>query len=331
MPVDNNINDTTINMTASIPSRKADMQKKDVLATDDGSCTHSNGSSTSEDEEDPDYEGVSTHEVSEVSTGALCLSGSPSNFHMENNSDVQIGPRLHYNAPVTINQFVHVLGSNEVSPDGILQEAVRAPIHGLDAEESNISQDPEPNPNTTLPGDHVIYSKEDWYGVAPKFERQLKHPTPFVVISHTATPACYSPVVCAARMRNFQDVHMGDSHNFPDIGYSFVVGGDGNVYVGRGWDATNMHSGFVKRCNIGISFIGNFVHDTPTNGQIQAVQELIKLGVSLGKIDKNYKLVAMNETFTTLSPGVVLYGIIAKWPHFWKPSHDDIGMCPYTV
>ncbi|XP_021921579.1 peptidoglycan recognition protein-like isoform X3 [Zootermopsis nevadensis] len=192
-------------------------------------------------------------------------------------------------------------------------------------------EDPEPNPNTTLPGDHVIYSKEDWYGVAPKFERQLKHPTPFVVISHTATPACYSPVVCAARMRNFQDVHMGDSHNFPDIGYSFVVGGDGNVYVGRGWDATNMHSGFVKRCNIGISFIGNFVHDTPTNGQIQAVQELIKLGVSLGKIDKNYKLVAMNETFTTLSPGVVLYGIIAKWPHFWKPSHDDIGMCPYTV
>ncbi|KDR18605.1 Peptidoglycan recognition protein I-alpha, partial [Zootermopsis nevadensis] len=178
------------------------------------------------------------------------------------------------------------------------------------------TDNPEPNPNTTLPGDHVIYSKEDWYGVAPKFERQLKHPTPFVVISHTATPACYSPVVCAARMRNFQDVHMGDSHNFPDIGYSFVVGGDGNVYVGRGWDATNMHSGFVKRCNIGISFIGNFVHDTPTNGQIQAVQELIKLGVSLGKIDKNYKLVAMNETFTTLSPGVVLYGIIAKWPHF---------------
>lgn len=140
MPVDNNINDTTINMTASIPTRKADMQKKDVLATDDGSCTYSNGSSTSEDEEDPDYEGVSTHKVSEVSTGALCLSGSPSNFHMENNSDVQIGPRLHYNAPVTINQFVHVLGNNEVSPDGILQEAVRAPIHGLDAEESNKSQ-----------------------------------------------------------------------------------------------------------------------------------------------------------------------------------------------
>jgi N-acetylmuramoyl-L-alanine amidase len=130
-------------------------------------------------------------------------------------------------------------------------------------------------------------------------------------------------------MRNFQDSHMG--RDFPDVGYNFVAGGDGNVYEGRGWDATNMHTGFVTRCNIGISFIGNFVHDTPTNGQIEAVQELIKLGVRLGKIDKSYKLVAMNETFTTLSPGVVVYNIIAKWRHFWKPSYDDIGKCPYVV
>jgi hypothetical protein len=92
-----------------------------------------------------------------------------------------------------------------------------------------------------------------------------------------------------------------------------------------------MHTGFVTRCNIGISFIGNFVRDTPTNGQIEAVQELIKLGVKMGKIDENYKLVAMNETHNTLSPGVVLYGIISKWPHFWKPTREDIGICPFRV
>jgi N-acetylmuramoyl-L-alanine amidase len=132
-------------------------------------------------------------------------------------------------------------------------------------------------------------------------------------------------------MRDFQASHMGGCLNLPDVGYSFVVGGDGNVCEGRGWDATNMHTGFVRRCNIGISFIGNFVHDMLTNGQIKAVQELIKLGVRLEKIDKNYKLVAMNETFTTLSPGVVVYDIIKKWPHFWRPTHDDTGICPYHV
>lgn len=117
----------------------------------------------------------------------------------------------------------------------------------------------------------------------------------------------------------------------PDVGYNFAVGGDGNVYEGRGWDATSMHTGFVRRCNIAVSFIGHFVHDTPTNGQIEAVQELIKLGVRLEKIDEDYKLVAMNETFATLSPGVVVYNIISKWPHFWRPTADDIGMCPYVV
>jgi len=133
-------------------------------------------------------------------------------------------------------------------------------------------------------------------------------------------------------MRVFQDHHMGGALNLPDIGYSFVAGGDGNVYEGRGWDVTNMHTGkFVRRCNIGISFIGHFVHDTPTNGQIEAVEELIKLGVRLRKIAENYKLVAMNETYNTLSPGVVVYDIISKWPHFWRPRGDDIGICPYTV
>jgi N-acetylmuramoyl-L-alanine amidase len=132
-------------------------------------------------------------------------------------------------------------------------------------------------------------------------------------------------------MRSFQDGHMGSEYEMPDIGYNFVAGGDGNVYEGRGWDATSMHTGFVKRCNIAISFIGNFVHDTPTNGQIEAVKELIELGVRLGKVDENYKLVSMNESMNTLSPGVGVYDVISKWPRFWRPQGDDIGMCPYIV
>jgi hypothetical protein len=138
MPVNNDVNDPT-NTTVSIPTRNEDVQKKEVLATDGGSCAHSNGS-TSEDEEDFDYEDVSTRKVSQVATDVLHPGGPPSNIHMENSSDIQIGSRLHYNAPVTINQYVHVLGSSEGSHDGILQEAVRAPIHGLNAKENNISQ-----------------------------------------------------------------------------------------------------------------------------------------------------------------------------------------------
>ncbi|XP_069701748.1 peptidoglycan recognition protein 1-like isoform X2 [Periplaneta americana] len=191
-------------------------------------------------------------------------------------------------------------------------------------------EESESSPTLDMSRDRII-TREEWHAAEAKYVKQLRHPTPFVEISHTATPACYSPVKCSARMKNIQDYHMSTEIGLPDIGYSFVLGGDGNVYEGRGWDATTMHIGFVKQCNIGISLIGNFVSDTPTNGQLKAVKDLIELGVKLGKIDENYKLVAMNETINTMSPGSVLYGIIKKWPHFWTPSKDDIGACPDTI
>jgi hypothetical protein len=138
MSVDNDVSDPTRSSTVSIRTKSEDVRKKKI-ESDYGNCAESNGS-TSEDEEDCDYEGASTRKVSQVSTGVLHVGGPPSNIHMENNSDIHIGSRLHYNAPVTINQYVHVLGNSEVSRDGILQEAIRAPMNGLDAKENNISQ-----------------------------------------------------------------------------------------------------------------------------------------------------------------------------------------------
>ncbi|PSN37110.1 Peptidoglycan-recognition protein LF, partial [Blattella germanica] len=157
------------------------------------------------------------------------------------------------------------------------------------------------NPNTTLPNGRRIYLKSDWYGEPPKFERQLQLPAPFVVISHTVTQPCYEFKTCAESMRTMQGVQVTDN-DLPDLGYSFVVGNDGNVYEGRGWDVTNMHIGFVRRCNIGIALMGNFVHDEPTIGQINSTQELLELGVKLGKIAPDYKLIPHNATYATLTP-----------------------------
>jgi hypothetical protein len=131
MSVDKDVNDPTINF--SIHTTKDGMQKEDTFGADDG-CNRS-----SSEDSDHEYEDVSTRKVSQVSTGVLHTGGSPSNIHMENNSDVHIGSRLHYNAPVTINQYVHVLGKNDGTQNSILHEAVKAPIHGFDTEE-NISQ-----------------------------------------------------------------------------------------------------------------------------------------------------------------------------------------------
>jgi hypothetical protein len=109
------------------------MPKADTFGAEDGSTR------SSSDAEDNEYEADSTRKTSQVCAGVQHTGGPPSNIHMENNSDVQIGSRLHYNAPVTINQYVSVLGNSDVTQNSFLHEAVKVPIPGLDISE-NISQ-----------------------------------------------------------------------------------------------------------------------------------------------------------------------------------------------
>jgi N-acetylmuramoyl-L-alanine amidase len=104
-----------------------------------------------------------------------------------------------------------------------------------------------------------------------------------------------------------------------DIGYNFLIGGDGNVYEGRGWDAMSFH----KRPEgvLGISFIGNFDKRELTDGQIGAAEELLALGVRLRKLSPFYVLIAHNQTTDTDSPGRNVVKVIKRWPH-WSPTYQ---------
>jgi N-acetylmuramoyl-L-alanine amidase len=103
-----------------------------------------------------------------------------------------------------------------------------------------------------------------------------------------------------------------------DIGYNFLIGGDGNVYEGTGWDVMSFH----KRPEgvLGISFIGNFNKRELTDRQIGAAKELLALGVRLGKLSAFYVLIAHNQTTDTDSPGRNVVKVIEKWPQ-WSPTY----------
>lgn len=49
-----------------------------------------------------------------------------------------------------------------------------------------------------------------------------------------------------------------DTKQWNDIGYNFLIGGDGNVYEGRGWGKHGAHSSPYNSKSIGICIIGNF-------------------------------------------------------------------------
>ncbi|XP_047524818.1 peptidoglycan-recognition protein LA-like isoform X1 [Pieris napi] len=153
----------------------------------------------------------------------------------------------------------------------------------------------------------------------------LKLPAPWVIITHTATETCKSQSECVLRVRSIQTFHI-ESRGWYDIGYNFLVGGDGSIYYGRGWDYIGSHTLYYNKYSIGIAFIGTFNTIVPPKRQIEACQRLIKLGVKLGKIAKDYKLLAHRQLMSTLSPGDTVFNVIKTWPHFVSnfTSVDDI-------
>lgn len=102
-----------------------------------------------------------------------------------------------------------------------------------------------------------------------------------------------------------------------DIGYNFLVGGDGAVYVGRGWDDEGAHTLGHNKRSIGIAFIGDFTKKTPPKRQLDAAQNMIAEGLKIGKIRAYYELYGQCQLTATDSLGDVLYEIIKKWNN-WK-------------
>lgn len=86
----------------------------------------------------------------------------------------------------------------------------------------------------------------------------LSLPVPFVVVHHGGMRKyCTTMGECAAIVRSYQNYHI-DFNGWNDIGYNFLVGEDGNVYEGRGWEAVGAHAPTYNTRSIGICIIGDF-------------------------------------------------------------------------
>lgn len=175
-----------------------------------------------------------------------------------------------------------------------------------------------PSPN--LPGCPTIITRDEWGAMPPSHAMTLLTETPkYVFIHHGATSPCSTQQECSTRVRSYQTFHMSAppaGRGWWDIGYSFMVGEDGNVYEGRGWDQVGAHTYGYNSVGLGISFIGDFRDRLPNPNAIHAAQALIKCGVENGKIIGNYILKGHRDVGNTECPGQTLYDYIQTWPHY---------------
>lgn len=60
------------------------------------------------------------------------------------------------------------------------------------------------------------------------------------MIGHTASQRCDSLPSCCVRVRNIQQKHF--NAGLSDNAWNWMIGGDGNIYEGRGWDKIGAHT-----------------------------------------------------------------------------------------
>ncbi|XP_056006494.1 peptidoglycan-recognition protein SC2-like isoform X2 [Ostrea edulis] len=173
-----------------------------------------------------------------------------------------------------------------------------------------------------LGGGVKIYSRKSWEARAPKQFQSFQKPASFFFIHHTDGSLCYEFHSCVTTLKEIQHFHM-DTRGWDDIGYSFLVGQDGNIYEGRGWDHVGAHTLHYNTSGYAASFMGNFMTHPPNDASLTAVKKLIDYGISQGYIAATYKLYGHRDVGNTACPGDALYPIIQTWPHYTHTKPEN--------
>nr|CAD7447742.1 unnamed protein product [Timema bartmani] len=169
----------------------------------------------------------------------------------------------------------------------------------------------------------AIVKRSSWGARTADLPSELRIPhTPvdYIIIIHTNTTICNTSASCVNQMRALQNNSMNKKHLF-DIPYNFLIGGDGNVYEGRGFE---IQGAFVPKWNIksfGLAFIGDFENLKPPKAQLDAAKLFLNYSVNSGQLYSNYNLIGHKQVAKTQSPGRQLFEIIKTWEHWERCNY----------
>ncbi|XP_054261651.1 peptidoglycan-recognition protein 1-like [Macrosteles quadrilineatus] len=148
------------------------------------------------------------------------------------------------------------------------------------SDDSSSSEDEEPE----------VVTRVEWHARPPLRVREFDEPPADIVYSETETKTCSTKRECIKIIQEIQNYQM-DVRGLPDIQYNFLVGGDGNVYEGRGWNyigqvSPQQHSlpPEVKDKVIEVGFIGDFSEKAPPKHMVKVASGLLMAGVNSNKL-----------------------------------------------
>ncbi|XP_070500515.1 peptidoglycan recognition protein 3-like [Chironomus tepperi] len=176
--------------------------------------------------------------------------------------------------------------------------------------------------DTTLPqllfGDLVI-AREMWNADPPKSNNisLLSWPIKRIIIGHTSGESCFNKLDCSKIIKSIQT----KDPNLDDIPYNFLIGGDGMIYEGRGFNYEGQHSMNLdgtdyNSIGICIAFIGVYQADAPNASQLNLIELFLKTFIDLEIIDKDYIIVSQDDLVDNPVPATELNKAVKKLKNY---------------
>ncbi|XP_054274614.1 peptidoglycan-recognition protein SD-like [Macrosteles quadrilineatus] len=274
----------------------------------------------------------------------------PHNIVLNNCPEVHIGPKFVHNNNITINNGVVDSDENVKSLCSVVKKCMTISngigliIYGtsflfiiliiISTIFLIIQKEPSrpvfpPENSEDYPLDKRFVTREKW-GAAPPCKELSNNTVPVerVIFIHTAGGGtCNNFASCRNIMLELQDIGKKDCgpKTYEDIMYNFVIGSDGHIFVGRGWDKIGAHTYGSNTGSLGVAFIGDFRRDEPSEMMLNSAKTLLEFAVARSKLKKDYQLYGHCQRHSGFpySPGKNVMKHIQYWPHWEKTNVEN--------
>ncbi|NWU73276.1 PGRP2 amidase, partial [Pterocles burchelli] len=130
-------------------------------------------------------------------------------------------------------------------------------------------------------------------------------------------PTSPSPHRCPRHPTAIPVTHLQPTPVDPSGSRSFVVGSDGYLYQGRGWDWVGAHTKGYNTKGFGVGYVGDFSTTLPDPDTIALVRDgFLPCAVRTGRLQRNYTLRGHRQMGHTDCPGNSLFHEIETWRGF---------------
>jgi N-acetylmuramoyl-L-alanine amidase len=135
-----------------------------------------------------------------------------------------------------------------------------------------------------------------------------------LTVHHTMGHMTFGEQATAQAVRGIQGFHQGPERGWADIGYHFLIDGEGRVAEGRPANVLGAHAAEANSGNLGISLMGNFNAQHPSDPQMDSLERLaayLALRYDIPVMKSGY-LEGHNHHSETSCPGTNLKARLAE-------------------